>query len=216
MSALFRSLRAQTSSAIKVALATLVVIAGSGGNAAAAGSEPEAAAAASQTHHGSLFADPLGLALFGPRLGVELGGSRLSVAAYARWFNVGLLAHSLFLNAGDEFAFSYGAGLRARYYLADGLAGPHLGLAAEYLHTRIDNSGELVSTQSSYLVPYLEAGYRLPFGAFYGDASAGLGYAARLSGRVEDLPGGKSASQFAAQDQSSAYATASLDLGLYF
>lgn len=216
MSAFFRNPRAQSSIRIGIALVTLAVITGRAGNAAAASSDPDARVTASQTHHGSLFVDPLGLALFGPRLGVEAGGSRLSVAASARWFNAGLLARSLFLGSGDQFAFSYGAGLRARYYLADGLAGAHLGLAAEYLHTRIDNSGALVSTQSSYLVPYAEAGYRLPFGAFYGDASAGLGYAARLSGKVVDLPGGHSASQFAAQDQSSVYATASLDLGLYF
>jgi hypothetical protein len=216
MSALFRSSRAQSSIRTAVALVTLALSAGSAGNAAAASSDANAAASATPDRHGSLFVDPLGLALFGPRLGVEVGGSRLSVAASARWFNGGLLAHSLFLGSGDEFAFSYGAGLRARYYLADALAGAHFGLAAEYLHTRIDNSGELISTQSSYLVPYVEAGYRLPLGGFYGDASAGFGYAARLSGSVSDLPGGQSASQFAAEDKSSVYATASLDLGLYF
>jgi len=216
MSAFSRSPGAQRSVQIGVALATLAVITSPVGNAAAASSDADPAATASEARHGSAFVDPLGFALFGPRLGVELGGGRLSVAASARWFNAGLLARSLFLGTGDEFAFSYGAGLRARYYLADALAGAHLGLAAEYLHTRIDNLGELVSTRSSYLVPYAEAGYRLPLGAFYGDASAGLGYAARLSGSVENLPGGNSASQFAAQNQSSVYATASLDLGLYF
>lgn len=208
--------RAQRAVRIGVALVTLAIITSRAGDAAAASAEPDAAVSASEARHGSAFVDPLGLALFGPRLGVEVGGSRLSVAASVRWFNAGLLARSLFLSTGDEFAFSYGGGLRARYYLADGLARAHLGLAAEYLHTRIDNSGERVSTRSSYLVPYVEAGYRLPFGAFYGDASAGLGYAARLSGSVVDLPGGNSASQFAAQDRSSVYATASLDLGLYF
>ena len=166
--------------------------------------------------HGSVFVDPLGFALFGPRLGVELGAGRLSVAAHARWFNAGLLSHSLFLSDGDSFDFSYGVGLRARYFLSDGLRGAHLGLAGEYLSSRIANPASQVLTRSAYAVPYAEAGYRLPFGGFYADASAGVGYAFQLSAKVENMPGGSSAARFEASDKSSVYGTASLELGLYF
>ena len=55
--------------------------------------------------HGSLFVDPLGFALFGPRLGVEAGAGHFSGALSARWFNAGLLAHSLFAKGSDELAF---------------------------------------------------------------------------------------------------------------
>jgi hypothetical protein len=65
-------------------------------------------------------------------------------------------------------------------------------------------------------VPYAEVGYRLSRGGLYADGSAGLGYALRLSGNVENLPGGSSASLFEAQDKSSIYGTASLDLGVFF
>src|SRR4051812_936165 len=52
--------------------------------------------------HGSAFVDPLGFLLFGPRLGVELGAGQVSGGIYGRWFNPGVLAHTLFLGAGDE------------------------------------------------------------------------------------------------------------------
>ena len=178
---------------------------------------PDAHPSAPLARHGSAFVDPLGFALFGPRLGFELASGRLTFAVHARWFNAGLLARNLFLNSGDSFAFSYGAGLRGRYFFADDLTGAHLGIAAEYLHTRVDTSSTRTRTISSYIVPYAEAGYRIPLGpSFYADASAGLGYARRLSGSVEDLPGGSSASLFQAQDRSTVYGTASLELGLYF
>jgi hypothetical protein len=201
--------------------AVLLALAGVTSVASNAGADPDASAPSGPTsraltRHGSAFVDPLGFALFGPRIGVEVGGGRLSVAAYARWFNAGLLAHSLFLNSGDSFGLSYGGGLRARYYLADIDAGVHLGVAAEYLHTRVVNTAEQVATNSGYFVPYAEVGYRLPLGSFYADGSAGFGYAFRLSGTVEDLPGGSSASSFQAQDDSSVYGTASLDLGVFF
>jgi hypothetical protein len=168
------------------------------------------------SRNGSAFVDPLGFLLFGPRVGLEGGSGHFSIAAHARWFDAGLLAHSLFLSSGDGFGFSYGGGLRARYYLAEDLAGTHLGFAAEYLHTRIENTSALVATTSSYLVPYAEVGYRLPLGSFYVDGSAGVGYAARLSGHVENLPGGSAADLYQAQNKSSVYGTASLDLGIFF
>jgi hypothetical protein len=177
---------------------------------------PASGEASAPARHGSAFVDPLGFALFGPRLGVEAGAGHLSGALHARWFNPGLLAHSLFLQQGDEFAFSYGVGLRGRYYLADGLSGLHLGVAAEYLHVRIESPQPLIATNSGYFVPYAEAGYRLALGPVYGDASAGFGYAFRTSSSVENLPGGSSASAYVVEDKSTVYGTASLELGVFF
>jgi hypothetical protein len=178
---------------------------------------PEGVAAEkSVDRHGSLFVDPLGFALFGPRLGLEAGAGHFSGAVSARWFNAGLLAHSLFAKGSDELAFGYSLGLRGRYYLPGGLEGVHLGVAAEYLHSRVENPPLLIATSSSYLVPYAEVGYRLAGGRVYADASAGVGYALRLSSRVDNLPGGASAAAYTASDESSIYGTASLDLGVLF
>jgi hypothetical protein len=66
----------------------------------------------------------------------------------------------------------------------------HLGVTAEYLHSRVENQPRLIATSSSYLVPYAEVGYRLAWGRVDADASAGVGYALRVSGKVENLPGG--------------------------
>lgn len=165
---------------------------------------------------GSVFVDPLGFALFGPRLGVEAGGGHVSGALHARWFNAGLLSHSLFEKGEDKLAFGYGVGLRGRYYLSEGLAGLHLGVAAEYLHSRVENQPALIATSSAYVVPYVEAGYRFAFGRLYADASAGVGYAFQASSRVENLPGGSSAKDYVVSDESSVYGTASLELGLFF
>jgi hypothetical protein len=193
------------------------------GTAAAQSAAPEAAAERmaeppgdSRAAHGSVFVDPLGFALFGPRMGVEAGGGHFSGALHARWFNAGLLAHSLFAKGNDELAFSYGVGLRARYYLPEGLAGLHFGVAAEYLHSRVENPQALVGTSSAYVVPYAEVGYRLALARVYADASAGIGYAFQASSKVENLPGGSSASNYVARDESSVYGTASLELGVFF
>lgn len=168
------------------------------------------------TRHGSAFVDPLGLALFGPRLGVEAGGGHFSGALHARWFNAGLLSHRLFAKGDDELGFGYGVGLRARYYIPDGLEGLHLGVLAEYLHSRVENRPALIGTTSSYVVPYAEVGYRFAFGRLYADGSAGVGYALRMSSEIENLPGGSSAGAYTATDESSVYGTASLELGVLF
>ena len=166
--------------------------------------------------HGSVFVDPLGFALFGPRLGAEAGAGHFRGALTARWFNAGLLAHSLFAKGDDELGFGYGVGLRGRYYIPEGLEGVHVGVSAEYLHSRVEDQPRLIATNSSYLVPYAEVGYRLAWGRVYADASAGVGYALRLSSNVENLPGGASAGSYQVSDESSIYGTASLDLGVLF
>jgi hypothetical protein len=184
----------------------------------AAADEPVAGAETRATpeRHGSAYVDPLGFLMFGPRVGVDAGGARLTGGVYGRWFDPGLLGRSLFLKDGDSFAFSYGVGARARYYLAEGHAGFHLGAGAEYLHTRIENNAALVVTTSRYFVPYAEAGYRLTFDRFYGGATVALGYAARLSGQVDNLPGGSNAGSYQASNESSVYGSAGLELGVLF
>ena len=119
--------------------------------------------------------------------------------------------------AGDRaFAFSYGAGLRGRYFLEDNLAGPHLGAGLEFVHTRIDDSQNLIATKSNYIVPLLEGGYRLPISSVYLGAAVALGYAFKISTSLEDLPGGRSASAFEATNKSTFYGSASLEVGIYF
>ena len=173
-------------------------------------------ASATPERHGSAFVDPLGFLMFGPRVGVDAGGERLTGGVYGRWFDPGLLGRSLFLQNGDRFAFSYGVGARGRYYVGEAHTGFHVGAGAEYLHTRIENTAALVVTTSRYLVPYAEAGYRFAFDRFYAGATAALGYAARLSGQVDNLPGGNNAGSYQASNQSSVYGSAGLELGLFF
>jgi hypothetical protein len=179
---------------------------------------PAASAGSSKAaeHHGSAFVDPLGLLMFGPRVGVEAGTSHITAGVYGRWFSPGLLGRSLFLNDGESFAFSYGVGARGRYYLGEGQRGFHLGAGAEYLRTRVENAAARVATVAGYVVPYAEAGYRLAFDRFYAGASAVLGYAAKLSGTVENLPGGNNAGAYESTNESSVYGSAALELGAYF
>jgi hypothetical protein len=200
-------------------LSALIATFAVGAGGAVADEGPPAAGVASSAapeHRGSAFVDPLGFLMFGPRVGVEAGGEHVTGALYGRWFDGGLLSHSLFLKSGDDFGFSWGAGARGRYYFGEGLAGVHVGAGAEYLRTRIETPSVRIATTSGYFVPYAEAGYRLPLGRFYGGAAAALGYAARLSGRVDNLPGGTAASSYEASNQSSYYAAGSLELGFYF
>jgi hypothetical protein len=165
---------------------------------------------------GSVFVDPLGFLLFGPTVGIEIGVNQISAIAYGRWLNAGVLTHSLFLNAGDTFAFSFGAGLKGRYYFSPNLVGPHVGLACELLKSRTENNLDLVATNNWIVVPELEGGYRFGFGRFYVDGSAAFGYAVQASKSVENINGGSSANNFNASDISTVYGSASIDLGLFF
>jgi len=171
---------------------------------------------ATPERHGSAYVDPLGFLMFGPRIGVDAGGAHLTGGVYGRWFDPGLLGRSLFLTDGDKFAFSYGVGARGRYYLGDGHSGLHVGAGVEYLRTRVENDSTRVATTQQYLVPQAEIGYRLAFERFYAGATAALGYAARLSGRVDNLPGGTGAGSYEAKNESSPYGSAGLELGVFF
>ena len=186
--------------------------------AAAADGPPTAAAEtrSGPARRGSVLIDPLGFVMFGPRIGVETGGAHLTGGVYGRWFDAGLLGRSLFLNDGDSFAFSYGIGARGRYYFGESQSGLHVGAGAEYLRSRVENQAALVVTTSGYVIPYGEIGYRYPFGSFFAGASAVLGYAALLSGRVDNLPGGNNAGAYAANNESSVYGSAALEAGVYF
>jgi hypothetical protein len=200
-------------------LFSLLALVAAAENARAEETAPPAATAESSRaseRHGSAFIDPLGFLMFGPRVGVEAGTPHITGGVYGRWFSPGLLGRSLFLNDGDSFAFSYGVGARGRYNLGEGQRGFHLGAGAEYLRTRVENAAALSATVSGYVVPHAEAGYRLAFDRFYAGASAVLGYAAKLSSTVENLPGGNNAGSYQASDESSVYGSAALELGVFF
>jgi hypothetical protein len=190
------------------------------GRSAVASDDPAPAPAAqvqpAPAHHGSVFVDPLGFLLFGPTLGAEFGADKVSGTVYGRWFNVGLLSQALFLSKPQSFDFSYGVGARGRYYVFGGLSGPFAGAGIEYLSTRVDDPVNLIATNSHYLVPQVEGGYRFALGAFYIGGAAALGYAFDLSSSVDNLPGGMNASSFQAVNESKFYGSATLELGLYF
>jgi hypothetical protein len=186
----------------------------------ASATEPPPAAGlqgrATPERHGSAFVDPLGFLMFGPRIGVDAGGARLTGGVYGRWFDPGLLGKSLFLGDGESFAFSYGVGVRGRYYIGDGHGGLHVGGGAEYLRTKVENTSARIAVTSQYLFPFGEIGYRLAFERFYAGATLALGYAARLSGRVDNLPGGSGAASYTDRNESSPYGSAGLELGVFF
>ncbi|MFZ5897057.1 MAG: hypothetical protein ACOY0T_38725 [Myxococcota bacterium] len=164
----------------------------------------------------SVYLDPLGFALFGPRLGVDVALGQVSVGASVRWFDMGLLSRQLFVDEPSKFAFSYGAALRGRYSFANDRRGVHAGLALEYLRTRVEDESAGIATIQSYAVPTAQIGYRFGMGRFYADLDGALGYAARLSGRVEAIRANVSATDYAAVDESSPYASAALELGVEF
>lgn len=171
---------------------------------------------AGESRHGAVFVDPLGFLLFGPTLGVELAVGPISATVYGRWFNAGILANQLFTEDKNQFAFSYGAGLRARHYFGPRLEGFFAGVGVEYLRSSIEEPDALIVSKSQYLVPLAEGGYRLGWERFFLTGAVGLGYAFELSGHVENMPGGNLASAYFVKDKSSVYATASLELGVFF
>jgi len=177
---------------------------------------PEAAAPA----NGSVFVDPVGFLLFGPTFGAELGVGpglgQYSVVAYGRWLDAGLLAKSLFESSTDKFTFSYGGGLKGRYYFRGGLLGPHVGVAVEALKTRTESHTDKVATNNLIVVPEIEGGYRACFGRVFLGASLGLGYAIQASKSVVNIDGGDRAKYFDAKDYSTIYGSANLDVGVLF
>ncbi len=181
--------------------------------------EPDAAAdtdEAAVVHHGSVFVDPLGFLLFGPSIAAEVGLGNFSVQGSFRWFSPGLLSNALFVDDQSKFGMSYGLALHGQYFFSGGLSGPHVGLAAEFLHTRIEDESAQIATLSSYIVPQLEGGYRLGFERWFVGATGALGYAARISSSVENLPGGTNADSYTVSNESSPYGAIRLDIGVYF
>jgi hypothetical protein len=165
---------------------------------------------------GAAFVDPLGFLLFGPTLGAELRVGPASVLVYGRWFSVGMLSNSMFIDGEEEFAFSHGAGLGARYWVGEALSGVHVGVLAEYLSSQIDDETVLITSTDTFFVPQLEGGFRLPLAGFFIGGRAQLGYAIRLTSTIEDLPGGSSANLYEVDDANQLYGSASLDVGVYF
>jgi hypothetical protein len=166
--------------------------------------------------HGSAYVDPLGFLLFGPTLGAELGLGQFSAMAYGRWFSAGVLSKAKFLDEGAKFGFSFGAGIKGRYYFQPGLVGPHVGIALEYLRTRGEIADDKIAILNDVLVPEIEAGYRLGLGRFYLGANAAIGYAYGMSQGIVNINGGDQAQYYRAEEIDSVYGSAGLDLGVLF
>jgi hypothetical protein len=116
----------------------------------------------------------------------------------------------------EEFAFSYGVGLKGRYYFDPAMSGFNLGVAAELLRTRIEGERLRVATMTTLLVPQAEGGYRVAFDSFFLGASAALGYAFQLASGTENLPGGTLAESTDVEDVSTVYGSVALDVGVWF
>lgn len=166
---------------------------------------------------GSVSVDPAGFLLFGPTVHGEVGLGPVAVGAGFRWLSPGLLANALFLGGGsDQFAFSYGISLHGNYFFQERLRGFHAGLALEYLQAQVDNPSTGIASISSYFVPQIEGGYRLPLGRFFIGGVVALGYAAQVGSRSEALTPGANPGLFGVSDESSPYGSARLDVGVYF
>jgi hypothetical protein len=166
---------------------------------------------------GALFADVAGLIMFGPVLGGELAIGHASLSVYGRWLDGGYLARQMFPDddEGESFAFSYGVGIKGRYYLSGGLRGFSLGIAAEYLRSSIENENVLIATHANIFVPQLEVAYRQAFGRFFIGGAGAIGYALELSSSVEDLPGGNEAEMREVEDFSTIYGSVAVEIGLF-
>lgn len=213
------SLVARSSRYFGVLLATVLPLGAGPARAqepAATGDAQAPAVTETPPDHGAVMADPLGFLLFGPTVGVELALGRYSVLAYGRWLDAGVLAKSMFEDASNKFRFSYGGGLKGRYYSGPGLTRTHVGIALEVLKTRMDNDTDRVATKNLVLVPEIEGGYRFAFGRFFVDGALGLGYALQVSKSMVNINGGTQANLYEAKDVSTIYGSASVDFGVLF
>ncbi len=188
------------------------------GDAGDAGDAGGAAAPTADSASAAVFVDPAGLLLFGPTLGGELALGKASLTLYGRWLDGGYVAGKLFPDEddGEEFAFSYGVGLKGRFYLEGDLQGPFGGVALEFLRTRIEHEDRRIATNAQYIVPQLEGGYRHPWGAFFIGGAGAVGYALELDDSVENIDGGTDADLYEVEDASTVYGSVAVELGLRF
>lgn len=172
--------------------------------------------APSEPRYGSFFIDPLGFLTFGPAIGLEAGAGRVTVAVYGRWLSGGLVSNTALLGSGEHYDFSFGVGARFRFYFRDNLAGAHLGAAVEWLRTVVENDRLLLILTSNYLVPQLEGGYRWASDRVYLGLAGSVGYSARLFWKLDNQPGGQLASELIPVPVTAFFASAKLELGLFF
>ena len=171
--------------------------------------------ATSITRYGSAFIDPVGFLTFGPVVGFEFGTGHASGAVYGRWFDGGLITHTL-IGTDEAFTFSFGIGGRFRYYLRDGLAGFHFGAIVEWLRTRVENYSWVASITSNYLVPQFEFGYRWGWSRLFLDLAGSGGISTRLFWKTENLPGGNRADLLIPPAVASFFGSVKLEFGVYF
>ncbi len=167
--------------------------------------------------YGSVFIDPLGFLTFGPVIGLEVGAGRAAGAIYGRWLSGGLVSNTTaLLGSGEAYDFSFGLGARFRFYFRDNLAGAHLGAAVEWLRTVVRNERLLLILTSNYLVPQFEGGYRWASDRVFLDLAGSVGGSARLFWKLENLPGGQLASSLYPTPITGFFASAKLELGVFF
>lgn len=166
--------------------------------------------------YGSVFIDPLGFLTFGPVIGLEVGAGRAAGAIYGRWMSGGLVSNTALLGSGESYDFSFGLGGRFRFYFRDNLAGAHLGAAVEWLRTVVKNEPLLLVLTSNYLVPQFEGGYRWASDRVFLDLAGSIGGSARLFWKLENMPGGQLASSLYPPPITGFFASAKLELGLFF
>lgn len=167
-------------------------------------------------HVGSFYVDPLGFLTFGPAIGLEFGGGRVTGAIYGRWFSAGLLSVSALLLEGQRYDFSFGLGGRMRFYFRDGFSGFHLGFAAEWLRPVVEDYVFRLIITSNYLVPQIEAGYRWGNERLFIGLAGSVGISARLFWKLDNMPGGTLASELEPKPITAFFASAKLELGVYF
>src|SRR5688572_2960673 len=133
--------------------------------------------------------------------------------------NVGLVSHALFSNdsAHESLVFSYGAGLRGRYYLSPGGNSLFAGGGLEYLRARIEDTDEdREAYLSSFWIPHVDGGYRLLLGRLFLGAGAGIGYAFAGSTETVDLSGGEDPELLPVAKEDKPYTAVFLDVGVTF
>jgi hypothetical protein len=187
----------------------------SSGAAADEGASTTADVEAAAEWNANVHVNVLGPLQFGLAPVLEVGSSRVSVLARARWMNPGLLSQTL-PQAEEELKFSYGGALGARYYFSPGLLGAHVGLWAELLRTRIEDTAEQEAYVSSVLVPQVEGGYRWAVGRLLLGVGATIGYAKSIGREVEDLSSGQDPVRNEVENVSRFYGSAAFDVGVFF
>jgi hypothetical protein len=179
----------------------------------------DAAGATEQRDSDAALAVSLNLAgfgLFGPDLNIAYG-SEFTGFVRARAFGLGYLSHSMFTPEAERKLSmgSFSVGLGGHKYFGNGsFEGPYVGVVAEYLMVEIEEELFLgtATTNTTFLVPALEGGYRTMLGPLLVGGGLQIGYALALSEKCEFAAGGCETEA----RQNTIYGQLALDVGVKF